>query len=203
MPKIVDVRGLPCPRPVISTKKALEEIEEGSITVLVDNPESKENVWRFAHSQGCQVEVEEKDGAFHLEVTKGQPGETREKPEIEAREKSEKSTDADVVCITSDRFGVGDEGLGEILMKAFLNTLWDYEPKPAKILFINSGVMLATEGSEVLETLNLLEQEGVEIFSCGTCLDYYEIKDKLMVGKVTNMYETVAFLRAAGKVIHI
>jgi len=203
MPKIVDARGLPCPRPVISTKKALEEIEEGAITVLVDNPESKENVLRFAHSQGCHIEVEEKDGTFHLEITKDQSSEVREQPETEIRNEPEKPISTDVVCITSDQFGVGEERLGEILMKAFLNTLWDYEPRPAKMLFINSGVMLTTKGSEVLETLSLLEQEGVEIFSCGTCLDYYEIKDKLRVGKVTNMYETVASLMLARKVIQI
>jgi selenium metabolism protein YedF len=81
--------------------------------------------------------------------------------------------------------------------------LWDYQPRPAKVLFINSGAMLTTEGSEVLETLNLLEKEGVEIFSCGTCLNYYAIKDKLKAGKVTNMYETVDALLTAGKVVNI
>jgi len=88
-------------------------------------------------------------------------------------------------------------------MKAFLNTLWDYQPRPAKLLFINSGVMLTTEGSEVLEALKLLEKEGVKIFSCGTCLDYYGVKEKLRVGKVTNMYEIVDALLTAGKVVNI
>jgi selenium metabolism protein YedF len=104
---------------------------------------------------------------------------------------------------TSDRLGTGDERLGEILMKAFLNTLWDNEPKPAKLMFINDGVRLTTEGSEVLDTLRLLEKDGVEIFSCGTCLEYYKLKDDLRVGKVTNMYETVHSLMDAGKVIKI
>jgi len=110
---------------------------------------------------------------------------------------------ADVVLITSDRLGTGSEELGKILMKSFLNTLWDHEPKPGKILFINSGVMLTTEGSEVLETLELLEREGVEIFSCITCLAFYEIKDKLRVGKVTKMPDTVDYLLGAAKVITI
>jgi len=191
MPTVVDARGLPCPQPVIKTKKALQEIEQGTITVLVDRPEASENVQRFAHSQGCQVKVTEKDGVFSLDVTKGQP----------ARAETKKTSD--VVFITSDCLGRGDERLGEILMKAFLNTIWDTEPKPGKMVFINSGVRLTTEGSEVLDTLRLLEKDGVQIFSCGTCLEYYKLKDDLRVGQVTNMYETVHSLMAAGKVIKI
>lgn len=189
--KIVDARGLPCPQPVIKTKKALQEIEQGTITVLVDRPEASENVQRFAQSQGCQVKVTEKNGIFSLDVTKGQPA------------KAETKKTGDVVFITSDCLGTGDERLGEILMKAFLNTLWDTEPKPGKMIFINSGVRLTAEGSEVLDTLRLLEKDGVQIFSCGTCLEYYKLKDDLRVGHVTNMYEIVHSLMAAGKVIKI
>ena len=187
----VDARGLPCPRPVINTKKALEEIEEGRITVLVDSSESCQNVRRFAQSQGCQVEITEKDGVFYLNIVKGQPAQ------------AETKRSSDVVLITSDRLGTGDDRLGEILIKAFLNTLWDAEPKPAKLLFINDGVRLTTEGSEVLETLHLLEKENVHIFSCGTCLKYYQLKEKLRVGLVTNMYDIVDSLLSAGKVIKV
>lgn len=110
---------------------------------------------------------------------------------------------SDVVLITSDRLGTGDRKLGKILMKAFLNTLWDVEPKPAKLLFINDGIRLTTEGSEVLETLHLLEKEGVQIFSCGTCLEYYHLKEKLKVGLVTNMYDNMNSLLSASKVIKV
>ena len=88
-------------------------------------------------------------------------------------------------------------------MKAFLNTLWDASPRPGKILFMNDGVRLTVEGSDVLDTLHLLENEGVEIYSCGTCLAYYELTDKLDVGQVTNMYETVESLLSSDKVIKI
>jgi selenium metabolism protein YedF len=88
-------------------------------------------------------------------------------------------------------------------MKAFLNTLWDYEPKPAKLLFINNGVRLTTEGSEVLETLALLEKKGVQVFSCGTCLEYYNLREKLRMGLVSNMYATVDALLQATKVITV
>ncbi len=107
------------------------------------------------------------------------------------------------VLITSDRLGTGDERLGGILMKAFLNTLWDTEPRPEKMMFINDGVRLTSESSEVLDALNLLEQTGVEILSCGTCLDYYKLREKLKVGQVTNMKATVGSLLTSEKVITI
>lgn len=199
MGKEIDVRGLACPQPVIRTREALAEIIEGTITVLVDNLESKENVRRFAESQGCEVVVLEREGIFCLDITKRHPpGEGGGKTDVEVHLRG-----GDVVCITTDRFGTGSKELGKVLMKAFLNTLWDYRPRPAKLLFINAGVMLTTGGSEVLETLELLEREGVEIFSCGTCLGYYGIKEKLKVGKVTNMYEIVDTLLSGGRVINI
>jgi selenium metabolism protein YedF len=188
----VDARGLPCPRPVVETKKALEGIDTGTITVLVDNAESRDNVKRFAQSQGCQVDISEKDDIYYLDIVK-----------VEQAESATRITGQTVALICTDRFGSGDERLGEILMKAFLNTLWDTEPRPAKLIFMNSGVRLTTEGSEMLDTLKLLETDGVEIFSCGTCLEYYDIKDKLRVGQVTNMYATVESLISADKVINI
>ena len=190
----IDARGLPCPQPIIKTKKALAEMGEGRITVLVDSPESRENVTRFARSEGCEIAVREEAGVFYLDITRGEA--------VEVKDKSE-AVSGDVILITSDQFGVGEARLGEILMKAFLNTLWDYDPKPAKILFINSSVRLSIEGSEVLETLRLLEKKGVQILSCGTCLEYYNLTDKLGVGLVSNMYSTVDALVTAGKVIRV
>jgi selenium metabolism protein YedF len=188
----VDARGLNCPIPVVRTKKALEGMEEGDLTVVIERPDGCQNVQRFAESQGCRVTVDEKDGLFYIHIRK----------EKTAQSASPKQS-RDIVFITTDRLGTGDQQLGEILMKAFLNTLWDAEPKPAKLLFLNDGIRLTTEGSEVLESLRLLEKAGVEIFSCGTCLEYYQLKDKLKVGAVTNMYETVETLLSAGKIIKI
>lgn len=118
-------------------------------------------------------------------------------------DKNDTGHDSKVVLITSDLFGEGDGRLGEILMKAFLNTLWDSESRPESIIFINNGVKLTTEGSEVLDVLNLLEESGVRLLSCGTCLDYYNLREKLKVGQVTNMKATVASLLASEKVISI
>ena len=192
MVREVDARGLPCPRPVLETKKALEVAGRDNITVLVDSPESRQNVTRFAESQGCSVTVTENNGVYTLLITRDKPA-----PAEETQSPSH------VVLICTDTMGTGDKKLGTILMKAFLNTLWDASPRPEKIIFMNEGVLLTTEGSEVLDSLRLLEKEGVLIFSCGTCLEYYELKEQLKVGQVTNMYDTVQSLLAAGKVISI
>jgi selenium metabolism protein YedF len=186
----VDTRGLPCPRPVIETKKALERSGSDSILVIADRKESCENVERFARSQNCEVSTAEKDGLFNIII----------KPSGAIKQNKES---AYVVLITSSLFGDGEEKLGEILMKSFLNTLWDSNPKPARIILINDGVHLTVEGSEVLDALKLLENDGVEIFSCGTCLEYYKLKDKLQVGLISNMYDIVNSLLESGKVIKI
>lgn len=191
MAREIDARGLPCPRPVVETKKALEEVKDGTITVLVDSAESRENVRRFAQSQGCQVAITERDGAFYLAITKGYSGQ------------AEKKKSSDVVLITGNQLGTGDKNFGERLMIGFLNTLGEADSKPAKLIFTNSGVRLTTEGSEVLETLQQLEKEEVQILSCGTCLEYYQLQDKLRVGVVTNVYEVVDSLLSAGKVIKL
>ena len=187
----VDARGLPCPQPVVNTKKALEEIEEGTVTVLVDSAESRENVRRFAQSQGCQVEITERDGDFCLAITKEYSG------------RAEKKQSGDVILITGTQLGTGDEGFGEGLMISFIDTLGEAASRPARLIFANSGVRLTTEGSAVLETLQRLVEEGVQILSCGTCLEFYHLADKLRVGIVTNSYEVVDSLLAAGKVIKI
>ncbi len=187
----VDARGLPCPRPVVNTRKALQDAPGETIVVLVDSPESRDNVIRFAESQGRSVDVISEGDTFRLEIAGGRP--------VEAKS----AACRDLVLITSERFGTGDARLGEILMKAFLNTLWDADSKPTKIFFVNDGVRLTTEGSESLETLQLLEEAGVTILSCGTCLEFYGIKDRLRVGLVTNMFDTVDSLLSAEKVIRI
>lgn len=192
MSEKVDARNMPCPEPVVRTKKALDKITEGKITVLVNSPEANQNVQRFVKSQQCSCQVSEKDGEFTLEITK------------EAQIQCQCGRgDAGILLVGSDRFGSGDEELGQILITAFINTLPEAQDRPSKILFINRGVMLTTEGSNVLDTLQTLEKEGVEIFSCGTCLNHYELKEKLQVGKVTNMYDTVDSLLAAEKVVRI
>lgn len=184
---------------MVNTKKALEEGQDDALTVIVDSIVSRDNVRRFAQSQGHKVEIEDKGGGvFKLNISRN----------LEAQKKTaslvaQPTAGGFVVFITTDQLGVGDERLGAILMKAFLNTLHDSEPKPEKILFINNGVKLVIEGSEVLDSLNALTQDGVQVVSCGTCLNYYGIIDKLKVGIVGNMYDIVNSMLEAAKVIKI
>jgi selenium metabolism protein YedF len=192
---VIDCRGLACPQPVIATKQALDQLKEGEMIVIVDNVSSCNNVEQFARSQGCSVEIKEQGQDFYLHI---------QKPSVEYEEKAtgialrEKKV---VVYIHSQFLGIGDEALGAILMKSFLKTLLEMEIKPSRLILINSGVRLSSEGSEVLETLQALSDKGVEILSCGTCLDFYGLKEKLKVGVISNMYDIAQSLLEADRLI--
>ena len=192
---IIDCRGLACPQPVITTKQALEKLEEGELVVIVDNPSSCGNVERFAHAQGCRVEVNrmEQDFFVHIQKIKDEDEERTVRPNQSAKKV--------VVYINSQLFGGGDEALGSFLMKAFLKTLLDLETQPSRLILVNSGVQLAAEDSKVLETLEALSERGVEIVSCGTCIDFYELKGKIRVGGISNMYDILQSMLGADHVI--
>lgn len=203
MDKKIDCRGLACPQPVLETKKALDESGAEEIFVVVDNPSSKENVKRFAENQGHQVMISEEKGAFEIKIRKGKRKEKADSVGGKAENIQGVESSGMVVFIDTDSLGRGSEELGKILMRSFLQTLEQSEVHPQRIILINSGVKLACEGSEVLEDLQEFAARGVEILSCGTCLDYFGIKKKLIVGKVSNMYEILDSLTRAGKVIKI
>jgi selenium metabolism protein YedF len=191
----IDCRGKACPQPVIMTKEALAQLKEGELTIIVDNPSSSENVERFAQSQGCSVKIERRGPDFYLHLQKGKDG---VEAEITQRDKRAEKI---VVYINSHLLGMGDEVLGSFLMKAFLKTLLDLERRPDRLILINSGVQLAAEDSKVLETLMVLSEKGVEIVSCGTCIDFYGLKDKMKVGAISNMYDILQSLLEADRVI--
>jgi len=192
---VIDCRGLACPQPVITTKKALDQLKEGEMIVIVGNASSCNNVERFVQSQGCSVEIKEERGDFYLRIQKAIGQEAR------GTVKGDESVKKVIVYINSHLMGIGEEVLGAILMRSFLKTLLDLETKPSRLILINSGVRLATEGSEVLETLGELSGKGIEILSCGTCLDFYELKEKLKVGKVSNMYDIAQSLMEADRLV--
>jgi len=193
MATTIDARGLTCPQPVVLTKKALEEADE--VTTIVDNETAKENVSRLAASQGCQVSVEEKKEGIYLHLTKTATG-LKESPDTPV-------SGATLLLIASNSLGRGDESLGNVLMRSFIYTLSEVTPKPDRIIFINSGVKLVTKGSEVIDDLHALEDEGVEVLACGTCLGYYNLKEAVEVGHVSNMYDIASALLQAGKVIAV
>jgi selenium metabolism protein YedF len=192
--KIIDCKGLACPKPVILTKKELEAIDKGEIEVIVDNDAARENVSRFAKSQGFEYSVSEKDGLIHIVIKK-------DAPQPQACEIMNFDNKKLVILVGTDKFGKGDEKLGTALMKSYLYAMTENSIKPEKMFFVNSGVNLTTEGSEVIESLKALESQGVEIMSCGTCLDFYGLKEKLIIGGVTNMYTIVENMNSASNTI--
>jgi len=173
-------------------KEALETLKEGELILIVDNPSSCDNVERFVRSQGCLVDVERRGQDFYLHI---------QKVKLSDEGKSSQKREKVVVYINSHLLGIGDEALGSFLMKAFLKTLMDLERRPDRLILINSGVQLASEDSKVLETLMVLSEKGVEIVSCGTCIDFYGLKDKMKVGAISNMYDILQSLLEADRVI--
>ena len=198
-----DCRGLACPQPVLRTKDALDETASGRIGVLVDNEAAVGNVTRFARSQGCSVETRPVGSDFLLEITREGPADgpapdiVCAAPEPEARAGAPRL----VVKISNQFMGAGSDELGRILMLAFLKSLADTSPLPAAIVFYNSGVLLTCRGSAHLDALRELEQKGVPLFSCGTCLDFFNLNDELAIGVVTNMFEIIETLSGADRVV--
>lgn len=203
MNKNLDCRGLACPQPVINTKKALEEIEQGAVlTVIVDNKTAKENVTAFAENSGCSVDVKESGGDYVLEITaKDKSGDLQCSTECVQKVKSV-SQKGPVYLITTNLFGQGSPDLGEVLMKSLFTALIE-QPCPESLIFVNSGVFLTTEGSPVIEQLKSMVKKGAQVLSCGTCLNYYKLAEKLLIGKVSNMFEILEQLTKSGKVINI
>lgn len=189
MKKEIDARGEACPKPVIMTKKALDKIDEGVVVTIVDNEVAKENVSKLARSSGYEYNVEKKsDSEYYIQITKG---EVDEEANVCIPDTFKDMT----IVFSSSTMGEGSEELGKILMKSFIYTLTESVPYPSTLVFYNGGVHLTCEGSEVLDDLEKLEKEGVEIISCGTCLDYFNIADKLQLGEISNMYTILEKLK--------
>jgi len=192
----IDCRGQACPAPVIATKRALEASPSG-ICVLLDDGAPRENVTRFAQTRGLTVTETPNGTGWSLQVT-GKAG-LAVAPQLPP----EQASGERVLLITSDRMGEGADELGRLLMRNFLHTLLETAERPDRILFLNSGVLLTVQGAETIEALSALEALGVELFSCGVCLDFFKKKDQLAVGKVTNMFSTAEQLLAAASVIRL
>ncbi|MDA8414889.1 MAG: sulfurtransferase-like selenium metabolism protein YedF [Desulfobacteraceae bacterium] len=189
----IDCRNMSCPSPVIKVKKALQEHAE--IRVFLDDGAPFENVVRFSRNRGCQV-AEERDGSGWI-LTISAAADS-ERPVSGAVSKGDR-----VFLITSDRLGNGPEELGRVLMKNLVHTLLETSDLPKRMLFMNTGVFLTCEGSDILEALGKLQGMGVEIYSCGLCLDFFNLKEKKRVGSTTNMLATAEFLLAADQVINL
>lgn len=196
----VNAMGDNCPIPVIKTKKAMQELSgPETIEVLVDNEIAVQNVTKMAASAGGNVSSE-KLGDAQFKITIQMDGAPQTDGDAEAACMPD-ARDNTVVVVSSDRMGIGNDELGKVLIKGFIFAVTQLDTLPKTMLFYNGGATLTAEGSDSLEDLKSLEAQGVEIMTCGTCLDYYGLKEKLVVGSVTNMYSIVETMASASKII--
>ncbi len=211
----LECRGLACPQPVLKCKEAISEKHPHRLTVIVDNEPARENVSRFLQSQsyrilsissgegGYEIVAEPRtspasaDGQAPEEACTVMPG-----SEIQAAGRAP-AEEKQLILITANIVGHGDDQLGGKLMHNFLATLPEMGSSLWRIILINGGVKLAIEGSSALEHLKKLKDSGVSILVCGTCLDYFQLLDAKAIGETTNMLDVVTSLQLAGKVITI
>jgi selenium metabolism protein YedF len=197
--KIINATGLPCPQPVVLAKEAIEKNEK--IKVIVDNETALENVKRMGTKRGCDVETETKAGElFEITLTRKAGATVQDSPVT--CEASAPAAGPFVIVCAEDKMGRGNDELGSVLIRAFLHTICLQKEKPDVMIFYNTGVKLTIEGSEVLDDLKELVAAGVEILVCGTCLNYFEAKDKLGVGVVSNMYDIAGTMSKAGRLLY-
>ena len=211
----VNAMGDACPIPVVKTKNAIKELKEsGEVVTLVDNEIAGQNLTKMAQQKGYGVSSEKlEEGKYRVRMTieaeKSSKSEQENIGDSEAVSKEEEQAVCIpdvrkknvVVAVSSDKMGEGNDELGKVLIKGFLYAITQLDTLPDTMLFYNGGATLTTEGSDSLEDLKSLEAQGVEIMTCGTCLNYYDLSDKLAVGSVTNMYAIVETLSNADKII--
>lgn len=204
MKKTINAMGNPCPIPVIKTKKIMEELEghSGIVETLVDNEIAVQNLTKLAQNKGYNVnseKLEEGKYCVTIHVTTEDAGDMTEQEETSCIPDSRKKNT--VVVISSLYMGDGDPELGAALMKSYIYTLAQQEELPETVLLYNGGVKLVCEEAPVLEDLKSLEAMGVEILSCGTCLNFYGLTEKLQVGSITNMYVIAEKMSQASLII--
>ena len=197
MTNIVDARGMACPIPVVKANQALAQMTEGILEVHVDNTVAVENLKRMALQKGLPVKTEQPEDSHYVVTIPVTGAVDTAMPELTCTDCAGNT----VVAVDTDSMGRGNDELGAVLIKGFLFAVSRLETLPKTVLFYNGGAKLTTEGSASLEDLRLMEQQGVEILTCGTCLNYYGLTDQLAVGSATDMYTIVERLSRAEKVI--
>lgn len=203
----VDAMGDQCPIPVIKTKKALDKITEQSLVeVHVDNEIAVQNLSKMAKQKNLEYTCDKIDNQHYVIKIKAEANNTKSQEVNVEENKQEEVCYPDrktntVVVLSSNKMGEGNDELGQILMKGFIFALTELEELPSTVLLYNSGVKLSTEGSNSINDLKTLQAQGVEILSCGTCLNYYNLTEKLEVGEVTNMYFILEKMAQADKII--
>ena len=196
MHTVLDCRGLACPQPVIRAKELLDSMAHGSVEVLVDNEAAQSNLARFGKSQGCAVAIRASGDTRHITLSKDGPAKDAVAPPAPKEYRCDLPTTGIIMVIPAETMGRGDDALGRVLMRAYVKTIKSLSPLPAKIFFYNGGVKITATESDLIAPLQDLAAQGVEIYSCGTCLDFFNLKDSLLVGQVTNMFEIMDAMAA-------
>ncbi|AWB10920.1 selenium metabolism protein YedF [Thermodesulfobium acidiphilum] len=184
----LDCRGMVCPKPVVLTKQALKEHDE--IIVIVDNKTSRDNLNNLAKDKNMHFEVEEKNNLYYCKIKKGKSEQPQERKLENFYGQAPWS-----VFIKSNTLGHGSDELGKNLINAFFDAILYFEDHPKVIAFMNSGVFLTLQDSECLKEIKMLEEKGSKILVCGTCLNFFNVKEKLAVGKVSNMFSILESLK--------
>lgn len=200
--KIVDARGKICPMPLIMTKKALNSLKADELLEIhIDNETSVSNVKRFLDDHNIKVSIEKHEKDYKMLVTKtgNIPEQTKAEDYCELPKAGKNGY---IIAFQKDMLGQGPEELGKLLIKGFINTLPELEQMPETLVFMNSGIFLALKDSPVNESLKKMEAAGVSILVCGTCLDYFDKKQELGAGVISNMYDILDKLSAASKVLY-
>lgn len=197
-PREIDARGLACPQPVVLTKQALESGTAHALRVLVDNANASQNVTRLAQSRGCTVtQLPQADGVIELLIVAGDPGASGSPEPVPA---GDTGSGRVVFLFDSDYVGTNRD-LGKVLTNGFMNAALALDGVACDVVLISNGVRLAVEGTYVRETLEKLQAAGARILLCGTCLDFFKIRDKVLIGTVSNALEILECLTGAAKVV--
>ena len=201
--RIVDTKGQLCPAPLIAAKKALKETSVGeSFIVLTDNQTSLNNLSRFLKDNNADFQVSETAGVWTLTITKTTGDVTLAKAEEYCNSSVSHFQKGNfIVVLASDKMGEGDDELGHLLMNNFIKALKDLDILPQKMVFYNSGVKLAANGSPVIEHLKDLEKMGVELLLCATCVNHYSIESIVGAGTLSNMYAIAEVMASAGNIV--
>ena len=198
MKKFIDAKGKSCPMPVIMAKK---EMDAGVkfFEIEVDNKIAVENLKKLANSQGFTTTIKEDNGNFKVDFSNG----CEECEEVLAKVEGKKPLGNWAIFVNKETIGAGNDELGQSLMKMFFYTISEGKDLPKSILFMNGGVKVPTLNAQAIEHLKVLQDKGVELLVCGACLNFYELENKLEVGKISNMYDITNAMKEASKVITI
>lgn len=188
----IDCRNLECPTPLIKTKEALQNLKIGeSLEILVNSIPPRENIKRFLTTNNLEYEISQKEGVILIKTIKtnelNSPSTDGYNCEISHSKRKK------VIYLNEESAGSGE--VGKSLLSKFLGSILNLDEKPAAVICVNNAVFMTTNRSHPsYQALKNLEENGIEIYSCGSCLEAYKLVDKLSIGKMTNAYEVMQML---------